>query len=413
MVAQTKLEGRFLGGRPPYGYTFKDLGPHPNPQKAADGRKLHGLTPDPVTAPVVQRIFADFLNGNGIYAIAESLTAEGILCPSAYDRKRNPHRHGLAWAKGAVRLILTNPRYTGRQVWNKQRTDEVLLDVNDVAQGYNQVGCWNRKEDWIISKEIVHEPLVSEDVFEAAQVMLDHRARHGHTRMIKPTKYPYVFKSLLYCAMCGRRMQGLYAHDTIYYRCKYPAEYALANRVDHPKNVIMREDALVGPIDSWLAKSFSKPQRDQTIESLASQLVDRTIPVPIKQHSTKTFDAKMARYKAALDAGADLAVITGWMAEAKQEFDQALRIASAVHKAPRVRIHDHDSRRHQGHNHQPGRHRRSHPRSRARTQSHRLPKPRPETDLRARNTNGARRDRSWRTPLEFGSCPRGDLSPHA
>ncbi|MET8312041.1 recombinase family protein [Micromonospora sp. NPDC005173] len=25
--------------------------------------------------------------------------------------------------------ILTNPRYTGRQVWNKQRTGEVLLDV--------------------------------------------------------------------------------------------------------------------------------------------------------------------------------------------------------------------------------------------------------------------------------------------
>jgi site-specific DNA recombinase len=32
-----------------------------------------------------------------------------------------PHRAGLAWSKGAVRVILTNPRYTGRQVWNRQR----------------------------------------------------------------------------------------------------------------------------------------------------------------------------------------------------------------------------------------------------------------------------------------------------
>ncbi|GAB3847230.1 hypothetical protein ACFPIJ_40520 [Dactylosporangium cerinum] len=37
MSAQTKLEGRFLGGRPPYGYLLEDLGPHPNPAKAADG----------------------------------------------------------------------------------------------------------------------------------------------------------------------------------------------------------------------------------------------------------------------------------------------------------------------------------------------------------------------------------------
>ena len=59
------MQGRYLGGRPPYGYMLKDLGPHPNPQKAADGKRLHGLTPDPQTAPVVQRIFRDFLNGNG------------------------------------------------------------------------------------------------------------------------------------------------------------------------------------------------------------------------------------------------------------------------------------------------------------------------------------------------------------
>jgi hypothetical protein len=33
-------------------------------------------------------------------------------------------------------VILANPRYTGRQVWNKQRKDEVLIDVEDVALGH-------------------------------------------------------------------------------------------------------------------------------------------------------------------------------------------------------------------------------------------------------------------------------------
>ncbi|MGW0662176.1 recombinase family protein [Streptodolium elevatio] len=68
MTAQAKIEGRYLGGRPPYGYRLADAGPHPNPAKAADGRRLHRLEPDPVTAPVVAQIFADYLSGTGIHA---------------------------------------------------------------------------------------------------------------------------------------------------------------------------------------------------------------------------------------------------------------------------------------------------------------------------------------------------------
>ncbi|MEU0510083.1 recombinase family protein [Amycolatopsis sp. NPDC006125] len=121
MAAQAQVEGRYLGGRPPYGYQLADAGPHPNPAKAGDGKRLHRLEPDPKTAPVVQRIFHEYLSRIGVFAIAQRLTADGIPCPSAYDRGRNQHRSGVAWSKSAVRTILTNPRYTGHEVWNKQR----------------------------------------------------------------------------------------------------------------------------------------------------------------------------------------------------------------------------------------------------------------------------------------------------
>jgi len=137
MGAQAKIEGRFLGGRPPYGYVLVDRGPHPNPSKAADGKRLHHLDLDPVTAPVVERIFDEYIQGRRIHAIATRLTADGIPSPSAYDPGRNPHRQGTngGWGKSAVRAILLNPTYTGRVVWNKQHKEEVLVNVSDVGAG--------------------------------------------------------------------------------------------------------------------------------------------------------------------------------------------------------------------------------------------------------------------------------------
>jgi DNA invertase Pin-like site-specific DNA recombinase len=124
MAAQTREQGRYLGGRPPYGYRLADAGPHPNKAHAAWGRRAHRLEPDPHTAPVVQWMFVQRLAGHSLARITRALNDAGIPCPSAADPKRNPHRSGHAWTLGTVAAILANPRYTGRQVWNRQRTDK-------------------------------------------------------------------------------------------------------------------------------------------------------------------------------------------------------------------------------------------------------------------------------------------------
>jgi hypothetical protein len=41
MAAQTREQGRYLGGRPPYGYGLAEAGPHPNKAHAAWGRRAH------------------------------------------------------------------------------------------------------------------------------------------------------------------------------------------------------------------------------------------------------------------------------------------------------------------------------------------------------------------------------------
>jgi site-specific DNA recombinase len=151
MAAQTRDQGRYLGGRPPYGYRLADAGPHPNKAHAAWGRRAHRLEPDSGTAHVVAWMFAQRLAGHSRARIARALNEAGILCPSAADPERNPHRTGTAWTLGAVTTILGNPRYTGRQVWNRQRTDSELVDPANTSLGHRQLQRWNLPDGWVIS----------------------------------------------------------------------------------------------------------------------------------------------------------------------------------------------------------------------------------------------------------------------
>jgi len=93
--------------------------------------------------------------------IARALNESGVPCPSAADPGRNPHRPGTGWTLGTVATILGNPRYTGHQVWNRQRTDRDLADPADVSLGHTQVQRWNLPDGWVIFARPAHEALVS------------------------------------------------------------------------------------------------------------------------------------------------------------------------------------------------------------------------------------------------------------
>jgi len=61
--------------RPPYGYALEP-NPHHNPQKAKEGRKKHRLILDPVKAPIMAMIFADYTENEVFDAVEEQLQAE-------------------------------------------------------------------------------------------------------------------------------------------------------------------------------------------------------------------------------------------------------------------------------------------------------------------------------------------------
>src|SRR6266568_675633 len=352
MAAQAAIEGRFLGGRPPYGYRIADAGPHPNPAKAADGKRLHKLEPDPETAWVIRRIFAEYLAGRGLFAIAEGLTRDRVPSPSQHDAARNPHRTGEGWAKSAVRAILRNPRYTGRQVWNKQRKDEILLDVNDVARGYETRLRWNNSGQWVWSEAIAQEPLVSAGDFEAAQAIMAGagRARQASHETRERVRNPYALRGRLYCGFCDRRMQGQYNHGVAYYRCRYPKEYALASHVGHPGNVYLREADVLPAIDRWLTVIFAPHRLTRTIAEMQTAQAppaapEPAAPAPDTRATLAGCDARLARYQATLDAGGDPQTIAEWTRQVKAERAAALaRDATQTLRNPSRRLTEDDIR---------------------------------------------------------------------
>ncbi|MFD3932503.1 zinc ribbon domain-containing protein [Streptomyces sp. NPDC058614] len=48
-----------------------------------------------------------------------------------------------------------------------------------------------------------------------------------------------MFRGLLYCGICARRMQGQSSNERLYYRCRFPNAYAPANKSAHPRNVYL------------------------------------------------------------------------------------------------------------------------------------------------------------------------------
>ena len=239
MATQTLEQGRYLGGRPPYGYRLGDAGPHPNKAHAAWGRRAHKLEPDPETAPVVAWMFSQRLAGHSTARITRALNDAGVPCPSAADPGRNPHRTGARWTLRTVAAILGNPRYTGRQVWNRQPSEAVLVDPANTGLGHKQVQRWNLPEGWVISKQPAHAALVSEADFIAAQDTAVPRGPAGLAAR------RYLLAGLLTCGQCGRRLESAWSNDRAAYRCRHGYCSATVPDPARPKNIYLREDRIL------------------------------------------------------------------------------------------------------------------------------------------------------------------------
>jgi site-specific DNA recombinase len=197
-----------------------------------------GWNPTPTPHRSYGGLFAQRRAGHSLARITRALNDAGVPCPSAADPKRNPHRSGAVWTLTTVAAILANPRYTGRQVWNRQPTDLDLVDPANTGLGHRQVQRWNLPEGWVISRRPAHPALVSEADFISVQQMSVPRGPAGSAT------HRYLLAGLICCGTCGRRLESSWSNGRPAYRCRHGYTSATLPDPTRVKNVYIREDQI-------------------------------------------------------------------------------------------------------------------------------------------------------------------------
>lgn len=180
--------GNYVGSRPPYGYD------------KVYGRSV--IVPNEAEAPVVRMIYRMAAEGGNRGQIARSLNGDGI-----------PTRHGRLWIPARVGTIIENPVYKGwiRYGYRRQRV------VAREGLRFVRRTVTSDEGDYVLVPG-VHEPLVDEGTWEAAQGVF--RARP--VRRDLSIKNPLA--GLLVCGICGRGMSRQVVRN------RYGSEY---ERVHH------------------------------------------------------------------------------------------------------------------------------------------------------------------------------------
>ncbi|GAA0954428.1 hypothetical protein Vau01_123840 [Virgisporangium aurantiacum] len=135
--------------------------------------------------------------------------------------------------------MLANSRYTGRQVWNRQRTDHNETEPGDRRTSRGSVRRWNPKDKWVTSASVAHEPLISEVDFVGAQSV---------SAVPAPADHRYALTGLVICRLCGRRFDAHWVHGRPGYRCRHGSTRAGPASAAGPKPIYLREDVLVATI---------------------------------------------------------------------------------------------------------------------------------------------------------------------
>ena len=260
---QKAREGKWNGGFAPYGYSLIDGKLEVNEEEAV----------------AIRMIFDQYVNTDlGANGIAKYLENHGIH-KIARQNGKNP-----LFDAALIRRIIQNPVYSGKISYGRRRTEKVHGTRNE----YRQV----KKDDYLLVDGL-HEALVSEEVWEQAQVNVAAQAKKYEKVNRDKREKIHLLSGILKCPVCGagmygnksikKRKDGSNYKDFYYYGCKH-RNMTRGHKCDYKKQV--HEEILDASVAEVISKLVSNPKFSDLIRNKINMEVD-----------TSALDQEIENYK--------------------------------------------------------------------------------------------------------------------
>ena len=260
---QKAREGRWNGGFAPYGYQL------------VDGK----LIINEEEAEAIRVIYDQYVHTDiGANGIAKYLENHGI--------RKIPRQNGKnpLFDAHLIRLILKNPVYCGKIAYGRRKTEKVRGTRNE----YKLV-----EQDNYLLADGQHEAIVSEEVWQAAQVKLLAQAKkYEHVNRGKD-EHVHLLSGIVKCPVCGAGMYGNKSikhkadgtkyKDFYYYGCKHRTMIR-GHKCDYKKQI--REELLDDAVAEVIVKLVSNPKFAAMMQEKINMKVD-----------TAAIDQEIANYE--------------------------------------------------------------------------------------------------------------------
>ena len=220
-------------------------------------------------AVAIRTIFDQYVNTDmGSNGIAKYLESHGIH-KVARQNGKNP-----LFNASLIRRIIQNPVYCGKIAYGRRRTEKVHGTRNDYRQVY--------KDDYLLVDGL-HEALVSEEVWEQAQIKVAAQAKKYEKVNSPKGEKIHLLSGILRCPVCGagmygnksikHRKDGTKYSDYFYYGCKH-RNMTRGHKCDYRKQV--SETKLDGAVIEVLRKLVSNKKFAGMMREKINMEVDTT-----------------------------------------------------------------------------------------------------------------------------------------
>ena len=261
-------QGKFMGGKAPYGYKLEYSGEYSKHQRA-----LKHLVIVPEHAEVVKYIYKlSLYKEYGSGKIATTLNLD--------NRYKNLAPNDV-WKSGTITSILTNPIYTGYTAY--RRREHIGGKYRSLSQ-----------EDWIIAEKPNDEiTIIDRDMWEKVQISRQKRGTKYQKQpwnetatVISRNDGQLALIDVAYCGYCGRKLTNGTKYD--YWTIKGTGERRSSQKsiykcqnvwqgVPHEKMKQIRSDKIEPIVFKKLSEYVGRLQEDENIfeQILGNQSVEK------------------------------------------------------------------------------------------------------------------------------------------